>query len=292
MARRVSASQLRSRIRRSQQKRRQAINKYNQAVRKYNRDVKRVVNKYNQDVRTYNSRVRANRQRIKRELASLSRRSTTKRYTVFRTSVHTMHESYVRLERRVSSQDLNPTHEQIIDLSGRETANSLEVMNLLLGNPPISSEDLKDLQTVKLTDELRGISSDLDERWRGAVFSLNPRNPDAARHFCISAREIFTQILEIKAPDSEVIDMLPDCGVTELGKPTRRSKIHFFLHKKGMSDDALEDFVEQDLENIVQLFKVFNVGAHGSAGKFDMQQLSSLKKRVEHGIHFLSEIVN
>ena len=58
-----------------------------------------------------------------------------------------------------------------------------------------------------------------------------------------------------------------------------------------MALDALEDFVEQDMENIVQLFEVFNTGTHGSAGTFDMPQLLAIRKRVEDGIMFLTEII-
>ena len=279
MARRISTSQLQSKLRQVVQKQRQVINKRNQAV------------------RTYNSRVRAHRQRIINELNKLGRQpitilSTTTRYTVFRASVNTMHEAYARLEQRADSQHLGPNHEQVLDLSERETANSLAVMNLLLESQPDPNEESDDLQTLRLTDELRNISPDLDDRWRGAVFSLNPHNPDATRHFCTSAREIFTQLLEIKAPDSEVINTLPGCETTDKGKPTRRSKIKYCLHRRGMIGVALEEFVEQDMENIVQLFRVLNDGTHGSAGKFDRSQLSSIKQRVEDGILFLSQLVD
>jgi hypothetical protein len=104
-------------------------------------------------------------------------------------------------------------------------------------------------------------------------------------------REIITQILEVKAPDSEVFALLPKCDTTDRGNPTRRSKIRFFLHRQGMTEDRLEEFVENDMENIVQLFCVFNDGTHGSAGTFDFSQLNAIKKRVEDGIMFLTEII-
>ena len=58
-----------------------------------------------------------------------------------------------------------------------------------------------------------------------------------------------------------------------------------------ITDDALEKFVEQDVNNILELFRVFNDGTHGSAGKFDLPQLNKIKKRVEDGIMFLAQIV-
>ena len=294
MAKRYSISQIRNEIRRAQQKQRQAIDKYNQAVRRFNRERKNAVNKYNRDVRAHNARVRANRQRIKNELARLSRQSTataTIRYVVYRTSVETLHKSYTRLENYADSQQLDSRYNRVLDLSERETANSLEVTNRILGDENAGDTPAEDLEDAELLDGLRMISPDLDDRWNGAVFALNPRNPDAARHFCTSAREIITQILEIKAPDTDVFARLPTCDKTDRGNPTRRSKIRYFLHRQGMTEGTLEEFVENDMENVVQLFRIFNVGTHGSAGAFDFPQLNAIKQRVEDSIMFLIEII-
>lgn len=294
MARRYSASQIRNKIRQAQQKQRQAINKYNQAARRYNQGVKNAVNKYNQAACAHNARVRANRQRIKNELARLTRQSTTTtttRHVVYRTSVETLHESYTRLENYADSQPLDPRYNRVLDLSERETANSLEVTNRILGDKNAGDTLADELENGELLDGLRKICPDLDDRWKGAVYALNPQNPDAARHFCTSAREIITQILQIKAPDADVFALLPTCDKTERGNPTRRSKIWYFLHRQGMAKDALEEFVENDMENIVQLFRIFNDATHGSAGTFDLVQLNAIKKRVEDGIMFLTEII-
>lgn len=299
MARRISPSQLRSKLRQMESQQRQAVNNYNQAVRKhnqaarnYNNAVRRFVDDYNQAVRTHNARVRSNRQRLNSELARLKSRSTTTSYTVFRTSVQTLHETYVRLEASADGQ-YEGRYNEILDLSEREDANSLEVMNALLNEN--DSEEVSDdeaMQTTTITNELKRISEDLDNRWLGAVFALNPRNPDAARHFCTSAREIFVQILDIKAPDEEVFATFPNCEVTPNGTPTRRAKIKLFLHRKGMTLQALEDFVDGNIENVVQLFGIFNSGTHGASGKFDLGKLSAIKRRVEDGIIYLSHLVN
>lgn len=65
----------------------------------------------------------------------------------------------------------------------------------------------------------------------------------------------------------------------------------FFLERKGLSLEALEDFVEEDMGNIVQLFRVFNEGTHGSAGTFGFAELNSIRKRVEDGILFLASMI-
>ena len=105
----------------------------------------------NQAVRSHNAAVRTRRERIKNELAKLSRSSTTTRYVVFRGSVSTMHQSYVRLENWADTQQLPPEYDQILDFSERETANSLRVMTALDGVPPASEEQTSIPDDRKLT---------------------------------------------------------------------------------------------------------------------------------------------
>lgn len=59
------------------------------------------------------------------------------------------------------------------------------------------------------------VSEDLMNRWKGAVYALNPQNPDAARHFCTSTREIFTEFIEFKAPDNAVVQYNPNASKTD-----------------------------------------------------------------------------
>lgn len=292
MPRRVTPSQLKSMIRQQQQKQRQAINKYNQAVRQRNSKVKRAVDDYKREVRAHNTRVRANQRRLKSELARMSQQKTTvtTRYVVYQTSTETLVKSYDQLDRRAEEGQLDSRFDRVLDLSERETANSVSVTNTLLSYETNSNEEADNLRDAELANQLREISPDLDDRWRGAVFALDVKNPDAARHFCTSAREIFTEVLEVKAPDDDVFLLFPDCDKTDRGNATRRSKIRYVLHRNGMTDETLEDFVEEDVENILQLFKVFNDGTHGSAGKFGLKQLNAIKKRVEDGIVFLAEV--
>ena len=293
MARRYSASQIRSRLRQAQQKQQRAITKYNDAVRRRNQGVRTAVNRYNQAVRAHNERVRANRRRLASELARLNSKPTitTTSYTVYHTSVRTLQRSYGLLETAADSQQLDARYNRLLDLSEREAANSAEVTNRILGDQATAAGSADELEDAELLDGLRGISTDLDDRWNGAVFALNSKNPDAARHFCTSAREILVQILELKAPDADVIALLPDCDQTLDGSPTRRSKIRYFLARRDMAAENLEQFVEDDIENIVQLFNVFNKGTHGAAGTFDLSQLDAVRKRVENGIMFLTEII-
>jgi hypothetical protein len=292
MARRMTPSQWNSMVRQAQQKQRQAIDKVNREIRAHNQKVKQAVSNYNRGVNAHNARVRANRQRLKNELARLSRQATTTRYVTFRVSVNTVHTAYERLEHAAESGHLDERYSEILDLSEREAANNAGLMNALMGDGEATDATPPNSPESPLTPILQDISAELGDRWRGALFSLSPQNPDAARHFCTSAREIIARILNSKAPDNLVFAALPGCDRTSQGSPTRRAKIRYFLHLKGMNQDELEAFVESDMDNVVELFEAFNEGTHGSAGIFVFAQLQMLRRRVEDGIMFLSRLVH
>ena len=110
--------------------------------------------------------------------------------------------------------------------------------------------------------------------------------------FARGARELLTAILERYATDDDVSGTLKNCQLTDQGKPTRRSKIRFLLYRIGILDDAFTDFVESDMENVVELFRVFNDGTHGSSGRFTHSQLQSIRVRVEDAVSFLGNIVS
>lgn len=299
MVRRVTISQHNSMVRQANQKRAQAVRKYNQEVRTHNQKVKRVqdeqkrqIRKYNQEVSTHNSKVRANRQKIKTELSRLQSKLNSSSFPTFRISVNSLNDAYSHLERGVTDDQIVQNETLVSELPAQENANNLAVMNALLGSELDQESSEDQLTTNKIINELSSISPDLDSRWRGALFSLKPQNPDAGRHFCTSAREIFVEIFKIKAPDGEVLIKFPDCGINHENKPTRRAKIHFLLSKKGLFNEGLEDFIEKDIANILELFSIFNEGTHGSAGQFELQKLIAIKKRVEDGIIFLSNLVH
>lgn len=49
-------------------------------------------------------------------------------------------------------------------------------------------------------------------------------------------------------------------------------------------------FVDDDINEVVELIKEVNDGTHGSAGRYDVTQLSVIKQRVEDTIKFLFRI--
>ena len=291
MPRRLSSSQIRSKIRQAQTKQRQAIQQrtsavrtYNNKVRQYNSERRRAIDAYNREVRSYNARVRANQSRLRSAFQSLSTRTITVRYSSVYTSVAALHSAYERLD----NSDADPF---LSDLAERDTANSVTVLNTLLGDDSHVQVGDGELTSTKLSESLSRYSIDMQDRWSGAIFALNPRNRDAARHFCSSAREILVDILDTEAPDAEVMSRFPGCQVTVQGTPTRRAKIHYCLDRNGLNNGALEDFIEANISDLSVLFKDLNTGAHGPAGRFSLPQLTAIKTRVEDAIDFICEIV-
>jgi hypothetical protein len=57
-----------------------------------------------------------------------------------------------------------------------------------------------------------------------------------------------------------------------------------------VSDSSADKFIETDIESALSLFKMFNQGTHGVAGRFGIAQLMALRTRVESSIAFLHSI--
>ena len=180
----------------------------------------------------------------------------------------------------------------IADLAERETANSVAVANAILGEESDSYFSAQPLTDTKIGGLLTSYAAELSDRWAGAIFALDPRNPDAARHFCGSAREIIADILDTEAPDTAVLARFPDSELTPQGTPTRRAKVHYCLDRSGRSDVAIEDFGEANIKDLSALFKDLNTGTHGPAGRFSLPQLTAIKTRVEDAIEFVCEIAS
>jgi Predicted pPIWI-associating nuclease len=259
-------------IRKAEREQRQAITRYNQQARQHNAQVKRVVDEYNRDADRYNAslrkqkrevdaynrkvdahnaRVRRDRQRLINELKRLERQASSTRYVPVQASFRVLNEAYQRVD--VEAESWSGAGVALADLAEAETANSAAATNALLGE----QAELPREEAI-ITNELLAISDDRDKRWRGALFSLDSRNPDAARHFCTSAREILTRVIDLEAPYDVVLAGIPNCA---------------------------------KLDDVMKLFRVFNDATHGHAGALDLNALRALKRRVEGAIRFLSAIV-
>lgn len=274
-----SASHFKSQIRQAQRKaERQLKNELNQASRKIERDI-------NRKIRNYNSKMQHNRQIVLRELKKLQTHSTMTIRSSYTISLDAMQKHYVTIGNVYQNESLTPQQEYILNLIEQEQANGLITANVVENNdfPTENTDD------IEIGAKLQHVSDDLNNRWKGAVFAINPQNPDAARHFCTSAREIFTEFIELKAPDDAVFQYNPNCQKTNQGNATRREKIKYMMRNSNM-DESVISFAESDITNILELFHVLSDGTHGPAGRYSYQNLLQVKKRVEQGIYFLCEI--
>lgn len=289
MPRRISTSQMRSKLRQAQNKQKQAIAKYNREVRQYDQKIKQAISKYNSEVRKHNVRVRANRQKIDSELRRM-KSSSSSSYQIVRSSAMALNAYYERLDAKEDDLQRSSIGCDFLDRSEKENANSLALSNALDSEYGDSEASQSDLLRTEIDEILQELSPELSNRWKGALFSLNPDNPDAARHFCTSAREVFIQILDINAPDEKVIESSPDCEKTSQGQPTRKEKIKYLLGRSGILAEEAVIFVDEDVKNVLSLFRVFNDGTHGSSGRFGIDKLLAIKNRVEDGISYLASI--
>ena len=284
MAKSFNMSQFRSQMNRLQQQAKRAENDINRAVNKYNREMRSAVNKYNASVRQYNSNVRRYKQIISNELRKLnSSPSVSTSYTI---SSRNMRTYYDEINAFYSEGiEVTPKQNHILDLVEQEQASSLVTENYIESDS-IPEEQPED---IEIGNKLAKVSDDLNNRWKGAVYSLNPNNPDAARHFCTSTREIFTEFIELKAPDRAVFEYNPNCQKTDRGNATRKEKIGYMMRHLDM-DSSVVKFADEDITNILELFHVLSDGTHGKAGRYEYNKLVQVKKRVEKGINFLCEI--
>lgn len=278
---------------------RRNVDKYNRQVKKniddYNREVNRVnsenkrrVDNYNNKVRQFNNSQRQNLARAIQKFNQSSIVAYKSNTIIYRTSVQTLERCYTELDNYNNQNNINNST-ILVDYPTQETNNSVQLFNSLTGNDQGDFIDPESLQLTKVEEKLYGISTELGKRWTGAIYSLNPSNPDAARHFCTSVREIFIQLLNIKAPDEHVRLKFPNCALHE-GRPARREKIKYILSASTIINQHMVDFVDADVEELLTFFRILNDGTHGNAGTFSVQQLLKIKKRAEDSILFISAL--
>lgn len=295
MVKKVTPAQLRAAVNKAQRQQKQAIDKYNREARRYNAAAKKAVNDHNRQVRAYNSKARAHnaevrnqRRRLDQEVRRLNSRPAARSFVAYRSSVEILASTYTEAEETLSGKTITPAGRDLLDRGSEEAANSAYLLNALDGDGATEDDPTEDeLRGPSMQEELAAFGQDLADRWTGALFSLSPSNPDAARHFCTSAREVLIAMIDGAAPDRHVVEAEPSCDRTDKGVPTRRSKVRFLLRRKGIEEGPIEELIEEDVDNVLGLFREFNDGTHGHAGRFTITQLNALRIRVESAIGFI-----
>lgn len=274
--RKTTPAQFKAAVNKAQRQQKQAIANYNREARRHNAAVKKAVGDYNREVRVYNAKARARnaevrnqRRRLDQEIRRLNSRPVATTFVTYRSSVETLTRTYTATEKRLTARTITPASRELVDRGSEEAANSAYLLNAMDGDGAPEDDSTEDeLRGASMQVELAVFGQDLVDRWTGALFSLSPRNPDAACHFCTSAREVLIAMIDSTAPDSSVAEADPSCDRTDKGAPTRRAKVGFLLRRKGIDEGHIEDLVEEDIDNVLELFREFNNGTHGHAGRF------------------------
>ncbi len=264
---------------------RSQMNKLQREAKRAERKIKQNINNFNREVREYNSNVRKNRNKILRELNRMQSANTLN--TEYYTSVQLVHNTYTKVNELYNKGIVD---DKLFNAIENENANSLELGNVVLNKSEIEDSEER-FDESNISDKLIKISTDLNDRWKGALFSLSPNNPEATRHFCTSTREILKVLIDDGIKDKDVINNNPKCEKTKNGTPTRREKIKYVMSKKGISSELIIEFTDNNIENIVSLINELSNGTHGHSNKYSLNQLKLLKKRFEYSINFVCEYV-
>lgn len=248
------------------------MNRIQRETKNAERKLKQSINDHNKAVRQYNSNLRSSQSKIQRELNKLNSSSIVK--TSYYVTTNVVHDVYTKVSDLYNNGLID---ENIFNAIENENANSLELSNVILNNEEVENDDIE-LDKSSVSIKLANISKDLDDRWRGALFSLNPSNPEAARHFCTSTREILKVLIDDGIKDKEVINSNPQCEKTKYGSPTRKEKIKYAMGEKGINNELIVEFTDSNIENTVSLINELSNGTHGHSNKYSINQSKSFKK--------------
>lgn len=148
--------------------------------------------------------------------------------------------------------------------------------------------EIEDDNAVGLERFLPEINPELVMLWKGATQVLKSDNPDKARHFSISIRELLTQVLHNLAPDKQVGAWTVNPQHFHNNRPTRKARLLYIC--RDINTKPLSSFVQTDIESVLKFINLFQQGTHSVSNPFNSRQLIALKARAESTIKYLIEI--
>jgi hypothetical protein len=156
----------------------------------------------------------------------------------------------------------------------------------------IGSKEFLDEARKENDDRLILLLSEIDANLiiplQGARLSLTSTNPDRARHFATSLRELFTHVVHALAPDHEVKAWSNMPEHFEKGRATRRARLLYIC--RGLNQDRFSEFVEKDITAVLAFLQLFQRGTHQVVAEYSDLQLRMMLVRMESSIRFLLEI--
>jgi hypothetical protein len=122
----------------------------------------------------------------------------------------------------------------------------------------------------------------------GGRGALRSTNPDRVRHFSISLRELFTQVLHRLAPDNAVKSWTSNPDHYAEGRPTRKARLLYICRKINHGDFA--SFLEEDVSAVLKFLNLFHGGTHNVRSALSPDQLQAMFVRMKGVLQFLLEI--
>lgn len=184
----------------------------------------------------------------------------------------------------------------ISELPALEVLNSLDILETLSVN---NTEDNFEAEKHFIRNEVivegrieeiltNTGSGDLIQMWEGAKAVLNStNNPDYARHFITSLRELLTHFIQRLAPDKEICKWTSSPDDFHDKRPKRRTRLNFIC--RSINHDNFSNFLKKDIDSTLELIDLFQRGTHKVGSPYTRNQLIALKAKFEGIILFLSE---
>jgi hypothetical protein len=170
---------------------------------------------------------------------------------------------------------------------------TVEYLNGSVLTRSVTADEVDDFEVEAETAEsldyfLAQLDPNLVTVLHGARQALTSTNPDRIRHFSASFRELLTHVLHMLAPDEEIRTWSTSPQDFAKGRPTRKARLRYIC--RDINHEPFEEFVNKDIEAVLEFFQLFHRGTHTIAARFTNRQLKALHVRVESAMRFLIEI--
>ncbi len=140
------------------------------------------------------------------------------------------------------------------------------------------AEDMAGVAAADVDSLLHSRCPDFVGMWEGARKAIRSANPDRVRHFAVSVRELFSNLLHRVAADDVVRGFHGDrADMYHNGRPTRRARILFIWRE--LAQPNMAEFVNADAKALLELFDVLSSATHVPAASFSPLQLDVLLNR-------------
>ncbi len=141
---------------------------------------------------------------------------------------------------------------------------------------------------LSLQKKLSQVDSRLIRLWEGAKQTIKSDNPDKARHFSISIRELLTHVLHKLAPNEEIRRWTSEEEYFHEGNPTRKARLMYICRK--ISAEPFERFFEKDVAATLEFMDLFQDGTHAVQPSMTDKHLQAFKARAEATIKYILEV--